>query len=225
MWGYRDGWTGALGTEPDAGYTILQRRRRHRAGRHAEKERLDEFKRTAKPRCCGCSHAARRSGHVAGGTGYGCDRHQRLSEHHPPPDRAPGLALVGDAAMVGDPLWGTGCGWAMQSAEWLGDAVAGPFRPRGQGVDAGARRYQWRHRRQLLPHQIFTIDFSRNSRINPLMRTIYGAAARDQKVADRFAAVGNTQLVAADVVGPDAVDACRDRATEARSLLFDPQRL
>ena len=24
---------------------------------------------------------------------------------------APGVALIGDAAMVGDPLWGTGCGW------------------------------------------------------------------------------------------------------------------
>ena len=39
----------------------------------------------------------------------------------------PGVALVGDAAMVGDPLWGTGCGWAFQSAEWLCDAIAAPL--------------------------------------------------------------------------------------------------
>src|SRR5205807_2296056 len=31
----------------------------------------------------------------------------------------PGLALVGDAALAIDPLWGVGCGWAAQSAEWL----------------------------------------------------------------------------------------------------------
>ncbi|MFL5803580.1 MAG: FAD-dependent monooxygenase [Roseiflexaceae bacterium] len=29
----------------------------------------------------------------------------------------PGLALVGDAALASDPLWGTGCGNAFQSAE------------------------------------------------------------------------------------------------------------
>ena len=35
---------------------------------------------------------------------------------------APGLALVGDAALATDPLFGVGCGWAFQSAEWLADA-------------------------------------------------------------------------------------------------------
>ena len=37
---------------------------------------------------------------------------------------APGLALVGDAALAIDPLWGVGCGWALQSAEWLADSVS-----------------------------------------------------------------------------------------------------
>ena len=37
---------------------------------------------------------------------------------------APGLALVGDAALATDPLFGVGCGWAFQSAEWLRDASA-----------------------------------------------------------------------------------------------------
>jgi menaquinone-9 beta-reductase len=37
---------------------------------------------------------------------------------------SPGLALVGDAALAADPLWGVGCGWAFQSAEWLVDSVA-----------------------------------------------------------------------------------------------------
>ena len=52
---------------------------------------------------------------------------------------APGVALIGDAAMVGDPLWGTGCGWAIQTAEWLCDAVAMALRDGTSGdVDSGA---------------------------------------------------------------------------------------
>ena len=35
-----------------------------------------------------------------------------------------GLAFVGDAALWSDPLWGIGCGWAFQSAEWLADETA-----------------------------------------------------------------------------------------------------
>ncbi|MFE2165244.1 NAD(P)/FAD-dependent oxidoreductase, partial [Streptomyces sp. NPDC059447] len=42
---------------------------------------------------------------------------------------APGIALVGDAALTGDPLWGVGCGWAFQSAQWLVDAVGPPAAP------------------------------------------------------------------------------------------------
>ena len=40
------------------------------------------------------------------------------------PTIALGLALVGDAALATDPLWGVGCGWAFQSAEWLVAATA-----------------------------------------------------------------------------------------------------
>ena len=58
---------------------------------------------------------------------------------------APGLALVGDAALATDPLFGVGCGWAFQSAEWLSDSV----RPRSQGdepLDKGLARYRRRPR-------------------------------------------------------------------------------
>ena len=102
----------------------------------------------------------------------------------------PGSALVGDAAMVGDPVWGIGCGWAFQTAEWLADSVAGALQTGGnREIDAGARRYQRAHRRKLLPHQLINNDFSRKNGLNPLLRTIYGAAPRDQRVADRFTAV------------------------------------
>jgi len=55
--------------------------------------------------------------------------------HRPPP----GLAFVGDAAVSGDPLFVVGCGWALQEAEWLADAIApGPGRRPGPGP--GGRR-------------------------------------------------------------------------------------
>ncbi|MDX3536586.1 NAD(P)/FAD-dependent oxidoreductase [Streptomyces sp. MB09-01] len=44
---------------------------------------------------------------------------------------APGVALIGDAALTGDPLWGVGCGWALQSAQWLAEAVAPAATGRG----------------------------------------------------------------------------------------------
>ena len=49
---------------------------------------------------------------------------------------APGLALVGDAALAIDPLWGVGCGLAFQTAEWLADSVT-PALLRGEALDAG----------------------------------------------------------------------------------------
>jgi flavin-dependent dehydrogenase len=102
----------------------------------------------------------------------------------------PGVALVGDAAMVGDPIWGTGCGWAFQGAEWLVDAIVDALRAGSDDeVDAAAGQYQRRHRRNLLPHQLVNVDFSRRTRLNPLMKLAYGAAPHDQKVADRLTAV------------------------------------
>ena len=46
-----------------------------------------------------------------------------------------GMALIGDAAMSIDPLWGVGCGWALQSAEWLVDASAEVLRERAAERD------------------------------------------------------------------------------------------
>ena len=51
---------------------------------------------------------------------------------------APGLALVGDAALAIDPLWGVGCGFAFQSGEWLADSVTP-----GAAARRAARRRRW----------------------------------------------------------------------------------
>lgn len=103
---------------------------------------------------------------------------------------APGVALVGDAALVADPLEGSGCGWAIQGAEWLGDAVA-PALLGGdpKKIDAAARRYQWKHRYHLIPHQAQIIDLSKRSALSLLMRLVLSASVRDTRVAARFTSV------------------------------------
>lgn len=103
---------------------------------------------------------------------------------------APGVALVGDAAMVGDPLWGIGCGWAFQSAEWLSDALAPAMGGSRTEIDSAARRYQRKHRRKLGLHQRLCVEFSQNKGANPLVDLIVAGAVRDPKVADRFLDVG-----------------------------------
>lgn len=115
----------------------------------------------------------------------------------------PGVALVGDAAMVGDPVWGTGCGWAFQSAGWLSDAVSGPLQSGSdRAVDSAARRYQRTHHRKLIPHQLTNIDFSRKPDANPLQRLIFAGAARDQRTADRLFAVGTRNSSPLTLVNP-----------------------
>jgi len=95
---------------------------------------------------------------------------------------APGLALIGDAALAADPLFGVGCGWAFQSAEWLSDAVLPAFageEPLGKGLD----RYRRRHARELRGHTYFMHDYSKGRRFGPPERMLFAAAARDGKAA------------------------------------------
>ncbi|HVQ98131.1 MAG TPA: fatty acid desaturase [Mycobacterium sp.] len=139
--------------------------------------------------------AAQRVSEVIGTTDYPSITRKRIVTR--------GVALIGDAAMVGDPLWGTGCGWALQSAEWLCDAVAERLLSGTPGsIDAAARRYQSRHRRSLLLHQFMNIDFSRKRRLNFVQRLLYAGAARDPKVADRLLAVGSRNRSPAVLASP-----------------------
>ncbi len=98
---------------------------------------------------------------------------------------APGLAMVGDAALATDPLFGIGCGWAFQSGEWLADSVGPALNGRGS-LSAGLRRYRHLHNRHLRGHAFFIHDYSTVRRFNPAERLIFSAAARDRKVSARF---------------------------------------
>ena len=96
---------------------------------------------------------------------------------------APGLALVGDAALTGDPLWGVGCGWALQSAQWLAEAVAAAATGRGD-LDKSLAAYARTHRRRLTGHQKLAVEFAKTARpFNPGEQLMFSAAARDAAMA------------------------------------------
>jgi flavin-dependent dehydrogenase len=98
---------------------------------------------------------------------------------------APGVALVGDAAMACDPLPGVGCGFAFQSAEWLGDAL-GPVLSGDPGaIDAGLKDYARRHRKSLRLHGVLISATSAARKFDPFLRMLYRGAARDQELANR----------------------------------------
>jgi 2-polyprenyl-6-methoxyphenol hydroxylase-like FAD-dependent oxidoreductase len=106
---------------------------------------------------------------------------------------APGLALVGDAALATDPLFGVGCGWAFQSAEWLADAVA-PALAGAEALDDGLARYRRRHARELRGHARLIHDYATGRRMNAPEKLLFAAAARDERVAAAFDAFGTRRI-------------------------------
>jgi 2-polyprenyl-6-methoxyphenol hydroxylase-like FAD-dependent oxidoreductase len=112
---------------------------------------------------------------------------------------APGLALIGDAALATDPLFGVGCGWAFQSAEWLSDSV-GPALQGAEPLEKGLQRYRRRHAKELRGHAFFIHDYSTGRRFNPAERMAWSAAARDPKAATLLDAYGTRQIGPAQMV-------------------------
>jgi 2-polyprenyl-6-methoxyphenol hydroxylase-like FAD-dependent oxidoreductase len=116
----------------------------------------------------------------------------------------PGLALIGDAALSIDPLWGIGCGWALQSAEWLAGAVGRAWTT-PTGLDRGLSVYAKRHRSELAGHQFLIKDFSTGRPFNFLERLTFSAAARDPMCADTFSAFGSRCIGVRRFLRPDAL--------------------
>lgn len=106
---------------------------------------------------------------------------------------APGLALIGDAALAVDPLFGIGCGWALQSGEWLADSVAPALRGEAP-LEKGLDRYKRLHARGLGGHTFLINDYATGRRMNPIERLIFSAAARDEKCAGAFEEFGTREV-------------------------------
>jgi 2-polyprenyl-6-methoxyphenol hydroxylase-like FAD-dependent oxidoreductase len=106
---------------------------------------------------------------------------------------APGLALVGDAALTADPLFGVGCGWALQSGEWLAASVAPALRGEEE-LDRGLARYRRRHRKELRGHAFMVNDYATGRRLSRVERMLFAAAVRDPKVAVAFDALASRRM-------------------------------
>ena len=116
----------------------------------------------------------------------------------------PGLALIGDAALSIDPLWGVGCGWALQSAEWLTDAVGRTWTS-PTDLDRCLSAYARRHQSELGGHQFLIEDFSTGRPFNFVERLTFSAAARDPVCADAFSAFGSRCIGVGRFLRPDAL--------------------
>ncbi len=104
------------------------------------------------------------------------------------PAARPGIAFVGDAAQASDPVWGVGVGFALQSAAWLADELAGALTA-GADPDPALERYRRKHRRGLALHHLQTSDFASGREMNVLERAMHRAATRDPQTAAMMAAV------------------------------------
>ena len=114
---------------------------------------------------------------------------------------APGVALIGDAAMVADPLFGLGCGWAFQSAEWLAQEVS-PVLRAGGDVDRATARYAKTHARRLRPHFKLTSDFSSVRPFNQLEKLLFGGAPHDEVVSNAFWRYGTRNAAPTALLSP-----------------------
>ncbi|OWW21025.1 NAD(P)/FAD-dependent oxidoreductase [Noviherbaspirillum denitrificans] len=94
-----------------------------------------------------------------------------------------GMALVGDAAISADPMSGVGCGWAMQSASWMADAVLPAFRG-ARPLEKCLADYRSLHRKRLWGHEFFIADSSAGRSPNLLEKMISIAAVHDQTIAN-----------------------------------------
>jgi menaquinone-9 beta-reductase len=107
------------------------------------------------------------------------------------------VALIGDALMSVDPLWGVGCGFAFQTASWLVDALAPALLGR-LPLKPALRRYANESHWKLAGHRFLILDFARRRGFNPLERLLFAAAAKDEATSRHIHAFG------ARLIGPMA---------------------
>jgi menaquinone-9 beta-reductase len=139
---------------------------------------------------------------------------------------APGLALVGDAALAIDPLWGVGCGWALQSAEWLADSVSDALSQPGAAAGSralarGLARYRRRHARALRGHATMIYGYAGGRKFDRAERLLFSAATYDQGMSRLMEAfgtrnVGPVQMILTGTPRALAVHARRSFSRTAR---------
>jgi menaquinone-9 beta-reductase len=132
---------------------------------------------------------------------------------------AEGLALVGDAALATDPVYGVGCGWAFQSAEWLSDALAG-WLAGDERLERGLRRYRRTWTRRLAPHARMIHSYATGRPFDAMERSLYKAAAGDPVVATAMHRVGTRSASPMSIMRPGMVIRIA-RGSRSGATVFD----
>ncbi|HLZ31200.1 MAG TPA: NAD(P)/FAD-dependent oxidoreductase [Chloroflexota bacterium] len=119
----------------------------------------------------------------------------------------PGLALVGDAALAVDPMWGTGVSFALRSAEWLVDSTSQALLDGGApaAVDRALEVYANTHRAKLGGHAFQIADYSTGRRLNPIEKQLFMAAVHDPVTARHFAEFEGRNISLAQFLAPTAI--------------------
>jgi menaquinone-9 beta-reductase len=117
------------------------------------------------------------------------------------PPAGDGIALIGDAALAADPAAAIGCGWALQSAEWLAHAVA-PALAGAEPLPRALRRYARRHRHELRGHAFMLAEFARRETLSPVQRLLFGAAVHDDAISERLGAFAGRLIRPSELLTP-----------------------
>lgn len=119
---------------------------------------------------------------------------------------APGaaLALVGDAAMSLDPVPAIGCGWALESAGWLADAV-GPALRGEDDLDAALDRYGREHECRLGGHRALIAEAALAGPPSAPQARLARAAVHDAEAARVFFRLATRMAPVEEILTPAAL--------------------
>jgi 2-polyprenyl-6-methoxyphenol hydroxylase-like FAD-dependent oxidoreductase len=114
-----------------------------------------------------------------------------------------GFIAIGDASLSPDALWGVGCGWAFQSAEWLVDCTRAALQRHDPAeLDRALRRYIKRHRAGLGGHFVTMARYARGRKFSLLEKLLFSSAAKDPVMAETLLAFGARQIGVGKLLAP-----------------------
>jgi flavin-dependent dehydrogenase len=116
----------------------------------------------------------------------------------------PGLAFIGDAALVSDPLPGVGIGWAFQSAEWLVDCTARALLNNGD-LEHALGRYRKQHRASLAGHHFMIANSSQGRPFGLMEKLLFSAAVKDPGTARHLDAYGARTISPLQFLSPSSL--------------------
>jgi menaquinone-9 beta-reductase len=127
---------------------------------------------------------------------------------------APGLALIGDAAMTSDPTPAPGCTYALLTGRWLAESTMDAL-ANGRSPDAGLRQYRRRRRFVERHDRLIRIEAAAPPP-NPIQRMLREAATHDETTAIRLTNFGMQAAPVGSLLNPATLARARRVTYRAR---------